>query len=142
MAGKTASKVKLGQNVVVIGLLVQIFFFGFFMIVSIVFNMRMNKFPTGQSMSPSIPWRKHMHVLYAASMLILVRSLFRVIEFVQGNSGYLLHHEIFLYIFDAFLMLVVMVLFDIVHPSEINALLKGGKVAHKGFGLYSLGESL
>jgi len=141
MAGKTASKIRLGQHVVVIGLVIQILFFGFFIVVAAVFNLRINKSPTPQSNSPSIPWRKHLHVLYAASFLILVRSVFRVVEFISGSNGYIMTHEIFLYIFDAILMLGVMILFNLIHPSEINALLKGGKMS-RGLGLYSLGDSL
>ena len=59
----------------------------------------------------------------------MVRSIFRVVEYLQGFSGYLLEHEIYLYIFDAVLMLTVMVVFILIHPSEVNALLKGGKAA-------------
>ena len=63
-----------------------------------------------------------MHVLYLASALIMIRSVFRVVEYLQGNNGYLLRHEVYLYIFDAFLMLVVMCLFNWVHPAEITDL--------------------
>jgi hypothetical protein len=40
--------------------------------------------------------------------------------YIQGNSGYLLSHEVFLYIFDALLMLAVMIMFNWVHPSEVT----------------------
>jgi len=46
-----------------------------------------------------------------ASGLIFVRSLFRVIEFMMGNDGFLLSREVFLYVFDAALMVSVMGLF-------------------------------
>ena len=49
----------------------------------------------------------------------MVRSIFRVIEYIQGMDGYLVSKEIFLYIFDAALMLCVVVIFNVVHPSEI-----------------------
>lgn len=52
-------------------------------------------------------------------MLIMVRSLFRAIEYLQGFDGYLLNHEVYLYIFDALLMFITMVLFNLVHPVEI-----------------------
>jgi len=45
----------------------------------------------------------------------------------MGTNGYLLRHELFLYVFDAFLMLIVMVIYNLVHPSEVTAMLKGGK---------------
>lgn len=60
-----------------------------------------------------------MWVLYAASICILVRSVFRVAEYVLGESGYLLSHEIFLYIFDGTLMLFTMVIYNWMHPSAI-----------------------
>lgn len=63
--------------------------------------------------------------LYVGSMLIMVRSVFRAIEYLQGFDGYLLRHELYLYVFDALLMFSVMVLFNWVHPAEITAILKG-----------------
>jgi hypothetical protein len=54
-----------------------------------------------------------------ASLLIMVRSVSRVIEYLQGNSGTLLGHEAYLYALDATLMLAVVVLFNIIHPSEV-----------------------
>jgi hypothetical protein len=63
-------------------------------------------------------------------LLILVRSLFRVAEYVSGNNGYLLRHEGFLYGFDAALMLCVMVIFNVVHPGEITGW-KGKDTGHR-----------
>ena len=125
MAGKKASSVRTGQHIIVGGLVIQILFFAFFMIVGAVFNVRINKRPTAQSSSPEIPWRRHMRALYGASALILIRSIFRVVEYQQGNDGYLLDHEVFLYIFDAVLMLGVMVILNIIHPSQVYSILRG-----------------
>ena len=74
----------------------------------------------GASAGEHVDWQKHLYALYVASMLILVRSIFRVIEYVQGNNGYLLKKEVFLYIFDAVLMFLCMVWLNIVHPGEIH----------------------
>lgn len=139
MAGKTLSSMKLGSNVVVGGLCSQILFFGFFVTVAVVFDWRIRKAPTVRS-SPStgIPWRRHLNALYAASALILVRSIFRVVEYVQGNDGYLMKHEVYSYIFDSVLMLVVMVLFNVVHPSQVQALLRGGKASKGGLKMYNI----
>lgn len=68
----------------------------------------------------ALPWKRHLHNLYLASTLIMVRSIFRVVEYIQGNAGYLLSHEAFLYIFDATLMLLVMVSFNWIHPSQVT----------------------
>lgn len=121
MAAGSLDLLHTGEYVVIGGLFVQIIFFGFFMAVAVTFHLRLNKHPTSLSMDPAVPWLKHLAALYAASALIMVRSIFRVIEYVQGNRGYLLRHEVFLYIFDAVLMLAVMVIFNVIHPSEITS---------------------
>jgi hypothetical protein len=100
--------------------------------VSISFDYAIHKAPTVQSYSSNIPWHKHLKVLYLASILISVRSVFRVVEYAQGNDRYLLRHEYFLYVFDSMLMFPVMVVFNIVHLSEIKSLLKRGKVLRRG----------
>ncbi|PYI30543.1 RTA1 like protein [Aspergillus indologenus CBS 114.80] len=114
-SANSASSVSLGNRIIVIGI-VQLVFFGF----SMVFHRRMTASPTPTSLSISNPpWYTYMRVLYAASILIMVRSIYRVVEYVQGTTGVLQQHEIYLYIFDAVLMLLVCLLFNIMHPSRI-----------------------
>lgn len=135
MASGTLEALENGEHITIGGLVIQILFFGFFIIVSITFNMRMNKIPTSRSMISYNPWKKHLYTLYGGSALILIRSIFRLIEYSQGNDGYLISHEWFLYVFDACLMLATMVLFAWFHPSEIWALLNknGGKMVSHGY---------
>jgi len=52
-----------------------------------------------------------------------------VIEFLQGNAGYLFSHEVFMYVFDAILMFGVLVLFVFLHPGEIREYLEREKRA-------------
>lgn len=59
--------------------------------------------------------------MYAVSLLIMVRSIFRAVEYLQGFNGYLLSHEGYLYGLDALLMFLVMVVLNVIHPSEIAA---------------------
>lgn len=125
----TLSSLNTGENIIIVGLFVQIVFFGFFIVVAGSFHLRFTRHnQQKQIMTPTfttttmttIPWKKHLYALYAASALIMIRSIFRVVEYLMGNNGYLLRHEYFLYVFDATLMLGVMVLFNIVHPSEVT----------------------
>jgi hypothetical protein len=142
-----------GENIIVVGLFLQLTFFGFFIVVAGLFHYRFRKASPGPAFEYSqgletqkstkrqasqhaeitrhgyttigthqLPWKRHMYVLYVASGLIMVRSVFRVIEYLQGNNGYLLRHEYFLYIFDAVLMLIVMSLFNWSHPAEVTDL--------------------
>ncbi|KAG9518809.1 RTA1-domain-containing protein, partial [Aureobasidium melanogenum] len=135
MASGTLQALENGEHITIAGLVIQILFFGFFIIVSITFNIRMARVPTSRSMIISNPWKKHLYTLYGGSALILIRSVFRLIEYAQGNDGYLISHEWFLYIFDACLMLATMVLFAWYHPSEIWAMLNknGGKMVNHGY---------
>jgi hypothetical protein len=110
---------KTGENIIIGGLGIQVLVFGFFIIIAAVFNLRIRKVPTAKSASVPVPWQRHLYVLYAASALIMVRSIFRIVEYVMGGDGILLQHEYYLYIFDATLMFLVTVLFSVWHPSEI-----------------------
>lgn len=121
MAAGSLNMMHVGQDVVIAGLFTQVVSFGFFITVAVVFHTRLNKCPTAQSLDPKTPWLKHLCVLYAASALVMIRSVFRVIEYIQGNDGYILRHEAFLYIFDAVLMLAVMALLSVFHPSGITS---------------------
>ena len=140
MATGTLSAMHIGAHIIVGGLAIQVLSFGFFITVAIFFDVKIRKHPTPKYSNPSIPSQKHLKALYVASVLILVRSVFRVVEYAQGNDGYLLRHEYYLYIFDSVLMLSIMLVFNVVHPSEVQALLGGGIVS-KGFKMVTLGES-
>ncbi|KIV77284.1 hypothetical protein PV11_09095 [Exophiala sideris] len=143
MAGGTQSALHTGENIIIGGLVVQILFFGFFIVVAVLFHARIRKVPTPKSLNGNVAgvWKKHLCTLYGGSLLILVRSVFRVVEYGQGNDGYLISHEEFLYIFDALLMFANMALFAFIHPSEVNALLKEGgsaRVVRKVFSIYNM----
>ncbi|KAH0350592.1 putative C6 transcription factor, partial [Aureobasidium melanogenum] len=125
--GLLAQGSSFGNKIIIGGLVLQLLFFGFFMVSAVVFHRRMSGNPTTKVMAMPLPWKKHLHALYAGSIMILVRSLYRLIEYVQGgSSGYIVEHEWMLYIFDAALMLGTMLIFFWIHPSEIRALLRGG----------------
>lgn len=124
MATKDIDTIHTGEKLIVGGLFFQIFFFGIFVASAGLFHLRMHKNPT--SRGQQAPWLRHMMALYGTSILILIRSIFRAIEFIQGNDGFLLRSEVFIYLFDATLMFSVMCIMNYVHPSEIRSLLKGG----------------
>ena len=102
-----------------LGLGIQVVFFRAFMIVSALFHLRMNRHPTVKSRSTLIPWKRFLHVLYTVSLLIMVRSVFRLIEYAQGHNGALLQKEIYVYLLDALLMLIVAGILAWYHPSSL-----------------------
>ncbi|OCK95051.1 RTA1 like protein, partial [Cenococcum geophilum 1.58] len=116
---KTDSQVTLGERAITGGLIAQLLFFGFFIIVAGNFHFRMARKPTSRSLSLGLKWQTYLLVLYFASILIMVRSVFRAIEYIQGSNGFLLRREMYLYLFDAALMFITMLLFNFAHPSKV-----------------------
>lgn len=116
---KSTSDTKLGENIITGGLGIQVLFFGLFIVVAALFNIRLRAMPSLRSKQLTVPWQSYLFVLYGASLMIMIRSVFRIAEYVMGQDGFLLDHEYFLYIFDGTLMLLTMVLFNVYHPSRI-----------------------
>lgn len=127
MTSGSENTIKIGQWVIVAGLCVQLVFFGAFAIASLIFHIKIIRSPTiegERSMNKrgSIwprDWRGLLFACYSASALILIRSVYRLVEFVQGNNGYIISHEVFLYVFDAAMMFSVMVVMNVFHPSFV-----------------------
>jgi hypothetical protein len=129
MASGTISAMNTGEHITIGGLCVQLVFFTFFVLTSVVFHTRLRSRPTQQTIQVGQrynlgmirSWESVLWGLYIASMLILIRSVFRLIEYAQGNDGYLISHEAFMYVFDATLMFFAMVAMNLFHPSVILA---------------------
>ncbi|KAH6892907.1 RTA1 like protein-domain-containing protein [Thelonectria olida] len=119
-ASGTIKAYNTGEKIILAGLFAQIAIFGFFVLTSVLFHYRCNRQPTPKAQQNTFPWQQDLWVLYTISILILVRSIFRVVEYLQGNDGYLISHEVFLYIFDAILMAIVMVVFLIFYVDHLD----------------------
>ncbi|KAL1845234.1 hypothetical protein VTK73DRAFT_830 [Phialemonium thermophilum] len=120
-AGGTLELYQVGEKVIVVGLFLQIAFFGFFIFTTVVFHRRLSARQRGHvsQQAHAIPWRRHLVVLYVVSIVIFVRSVFRVVEYLQGNDGYIVSHEWFLYVFDAFLMATVMAVLAVYYVDDL-----------------------
>ncbi|KAH9237505.1 hypothetical protein K456DRAFT_1829432 [Colletotrichum gloeosporioides 23] len=119
-AAGTLDLYEAGEKIIIAGLFVQIVVFGFFVVTSLLFHVRLSRNPTTTALEGGTPWRRYLYVLYATSAIILIRSVFRVVEYLQGNKGYLISHEIFLYIFDTLLMAIVMTIFLVWYVQELE----------------------
>ncbi|EKG14918.1 RTA-like protein [Macrophomina phaseolina MS6] len=116
---KSQDDQKRGERIIVIGLLTQVAFFGFFIVVSALFHYRISLYPTARSRRIHVPWQRYLWILYTASALIMVRSIYRLLEYIQGKEGVLQSKEAYIYILDATLMFVVAGIFNVFHPSQI-----------------------
>lgn len=116
---KDQDTIKLGNNIILGGLILQVLFFGLFIMVAGIFHKRMRTDSATMSSSSLVPWARYLLILYLASLFIVVRCVFRIIEYAGGQDGVLLSNEIYLYIFEATLMFLVMIIFNIQHPSMV-----------------------
>ncbi|KAK5722304.1 hypothetical protein LTR15_005533 [Elasticomyces elasticus] len=130
-SGGSLAMYDMGEKIIVAGLFIQIIVFGFFVATSASFHTRIVKSPTSISANGRIAWARHLYVLYATSALILVRSIFRVVEYLQGNDGYLISHEVFIYCMDALLMAAVMAIFAIWYIADVQ---QNGETKYSGVG--------
>jgi RTA1 like protein len=120
--------VNIGENVIIAGLVLQAIWFAFFIAVAGLFHFRMARVPTSKAQMDEIRWQSYLRTLYFVSILIMLRSIVRVIEYIQGNDGFILRNEVFLYVFDSLPMLSVMLWMSWKHPSEVGLLLRGERM--------------
>lgn len=113
-----------GEKVVIAGLALQVATFLVFLAAAIDFHARMNCTSKTEQGAEDQEWMKKLHVLYALSSLILLRCVFRLIEYSMGNASYLIAHEWTLYVFDGVPMLAVLAVLFVWQSKETNPALK------------------
>ncbi|KAH8826671.1 RTA1 like protein-domain-containing protein [Flagelloscypha sp. PMI_526] len=129
------SMADIGGYVIIGGLFIQIIFFGLFITTSFLFNQRIIREPTKLSTRMldqpygKYSWLTMLRVLYIASGFIMVRSIFRVVEYIQGRDGYLATHEVYFYCLDALMMVPAVYIFNFVHPAQVMPVRKGAASA-------------
>ena len=126
-----------GSHIIVGGLLLQLVSLSIFILVTVCFDRKIRRLPTSQSVSAEIPWYKHQVTLYVTSALIVVRNVIRVLEYAQGDgqAGFVLSHEVFLYLFDALLMFTLLTIFNVICPCEIKVLIQAQRLVGKPWNL-------
>ncbi|KAK0654855.1 RTA1 like protein-domain-containing protein [Cercophora newfieldiana] len=121
---------KMGQTIVIVGLVVQIVIFGLFCVTAVSFHRRMKRdvvVAATCARGESLKWEQLLRMLYGVSGLIMVRSLFRVVEFIMGTDGYLLSTEWPIYVFDAVPMLFAMAIYWWWWPSMVSSVGSGNE---------------
>lgn len=109
-----------GSYIVVAGLLLQVLLCGGFMGLCRVFHARFLAHLDNTSSTTNAPGRSRMMMLYATSLAILVRNVFRVVEFSMGPDSYVFSSEWLTYLLDGALMLILMIGFLIWHPGQLQ----------------------
>ncbi|VUC33688.1 unnamed protein product [Clonostachys rosea] len=118
-----SSNFSLAKAIILVGLAIQLIFFGLFVFSAALFYQRLDKNPTPtayrlDACSSKRGWRGVMHVLFLTSVLIFVRSVFRFVEFTGDHDSPMMTSEAYIYICDSLLMFSVMAALLYLHPSE------------------------
>lgn len=126
--GTSKSSINSGKTTVLAGLGVQLFAFGFFSVIGLRFNIISRHFGAvtaetnqiaGNGKKPSNPnWMGLLIALNTSCALILIRSIYRVVEFATGTNGYVTVHEWTFYVFDALPILPIFIIFVVMPPGN------------------------
>ncbi|KAI5475601.1 hypothetical protein MNV49_001111 [Pseudohyphozyma bogoriensis] len=115
-ASGNSSSANTGKYVLIVGFALQLVSFAIFGIFTVIYRFRARKdgVPTG-------PWTKCLAALYTGIVLILIRSVYRMVEFSSStgyNTGYLLTHEALYYVLEALPIFAVTVFYLLCHPAR------------------------
>ncbi|KAJ5107354.1 hypothetical protein N7456_004029 [Penicillium angulare] len=110
----------IGKKVVLAGLIFSLIIFALFVLIAATFHRRLLKSPPGiLIMHPELKWAPYMWALYVACFAIMVRNLVRTIQFGAGRTAPVNTSEVYIYVFDAFLMFLSMLVLVIYHPGKL-----------------------
>lgn len=108
-----------GRTILIAGLIVQLCALSIFILTSLYLYIRIRQ-ETGPFLDSSlVRWRRYFRTIEAVTIVMIIRSIVRAVEYLQGQGGFVISHEVFIYLFDASLMFLVMLLFLIVHPGRL-----------------------
>ncbi|KAF3394379.1 Protein RTA1 [Penicillium rolfsii] len=128
-----ASKLNRGKHIAQAGVIVQLAAFGLFSVAAVRFNFTSKRFTKStqeryemfgdedyiiDGVVKKKNWPALLRVVNLTTLLILVRSIYRLVEFTEGVTGYLNTHEWPLYIFDALVIYPCVALFVYWHPGK------------------------
>ncbi|CAF2138988.1 unnamed protein product [Rotaria magnacalcarata] len=108
------SNIPLGSNVLIGGLginLVSFCFFGF-----VTLHLHWSIYRGKADFTGQERWVKIFYALYLSMILLIIRSIYRIVEFSTGFRGYLAIHEVYFYVFECLLIVFAFGLFVPLHP--------------------------
>ncbi len=116
--------IKASRWIIMSGLIIQIICFGLFLIVELryVYLSRINPTTKSKAMknlpSKTNNWRTLNLLLIITSLVVMVRNIFRAIEYAQGSNGFIISKEVYLISFDSSLISLSSILFVVAFPSD------------------------
>ncbi|KAI1419861.1 RTA1-domain-containing protein [Xylaria sp. FL1777] len=114
------SAIELSKKVVLGGLLAQLGALTIFIFITWLVKRRIKHGPTHVILrDPSVNWKNHFRAIIVVTLLIIIRSIVRTVEYLQGEGGTVISHEAFIYVFDATPMWLVMATYLVLHPGRL-----------------------
>ncbi|KAI0841673.1 RTA1-domain-containing protein [Hypoxylon sp. FL0890] len=131
-----ANKLKIGKDIALGGLAIQMGAFGLFTVIAARFHFTSQRFEanlkwrleeadggkavfvkgTSKKLNPN--WRHLLYALNVSCILVLIRSVFRVVEFAEDSSGAVSKHEVYMYVLDTLPIFLVVVSFCFFFPAS------------------------
>ncbi|KAI1365963.1 RTA1-domain-containing protein [Xylaria arbuscula] len=117
------SAIELSEKLVLGGLIAQVAALSIFILIAWLAQRRIQQMSTPTIVlngeGSVVNWKNHFRAIQLVTLLIIVRSIVRTVEYVQGPDGFVISHEVFIYLFDAALMWLVMLIYAILHPGRL-----------------------
>jgi len=119
-ASGDAHLIALSRKIILAGLSIQLAALTFFMANCWQVHKKLRQATKEGTMHGLVvSWQTHLMALEAATLLLFIRSMVRVVEYAQGDTGYVASHEVYIYVFDGALMFLIMLFFSILHPQRL-----------------------
>ncbi|RPB12694.1 RTA1 like protein, partial [Morchella conica CCBAS932] len=112
-------KEQMGKNILLVGLYVQLASFIFFLVISSVFYFRVSKAGVDAQKYGRYHWTTMLKVLYFAAAFIIMRCVFRLIEYSADRTSSVQKNEVWAYCLDAVPMFMVQCVFNVVHGGMV-----------------------
>ncbi|KAJ5527509.1 hypothetical protein N7513_011668 [Penicillium frequentans] len=107
----------IGKKVVLAGLIFSLVVFGFFVLVAAKFHRRLLRNPPPILLvNNDLNWTRYMWAMYVACVAIMIRNLVRTIQFGASSKAAVNTSEVYIYVFDAFLMFFSLLVLAVYHP--------------------------
>jgi hypothetical protein len=107
-----------GRTILIGGLITQIAALSLFILNTEFLNRKITQRARSRA-DWQVNHKKFFRILEGVTLLLIIRSVVRSVEFLQGSDGFVITHEIFIYLFDATLVFIAMTALLVVHPGEL-----------------------
>ncbi|KAJ6012266.1 hypothetical protein N7522_002621 [Penicillium canescens] len=115
-----AKVMDIGKKVVLAGLIFSLVVFAIFIYITAKFHRRLQQMPTPLiNHNPGLHWQRYMVAIYVSCFALMLRNLVRTIQFGAGRTADVNTKEAYIYVFDAFLMFLTMLVLMVYHPGRL-----------------------